>query len=162
MDDALRTQIICAAIQSVGPMGQESPELWQAKVADRAAAIAAWCQPGSFISKTIEQVMQSKTFVGSVVKIEQEITSTRGIVTLRTAPNEHHPDGIETVRTERTDNPLGRMMVRKVKSLIGHKALLYVEVEPISNSTRKSRVLRHIEDLGVDPSQQQAVRTAAH
>lgn len=153
MDDALRTQIVLTAVTAAGPADPTDPAGWQARVADMAAAITAACQPGSQISKVVEQVAASKTFVASIVKVTKEQSSTRGVVTLRTTPNEHHPDGTETARTERTDNPVGRSMARRLVRLVGHRALLWVEVEPMANGTRKSRVIRHVEDLGPDEAE---------
>jgi hypothetical protein len=150
LDDALRTQIVLAAVSAAGPADPADTAGWQARVADMAAAITAACQPGSQISKVVEQVAASKTFVATVVKVTREPSSTRGIVTLRTTPNEHHPDGIETARTERTDNPIGRSMARRLVKLVGHRVLLWVEVETIGNGSRKSRVIRHVEDMGID------------
>ena len=152
MDDALRTQIVLAAVSAAGPADPTDTAGWQARVADMAAAITAACQPGSQISKVVEQVAASKTFVATVVKVTKEASSTRGIVTLRTTPNDHHPDGIETARTERTDNPIGRSMARRLVKLVGHRVLLWVEVEAIANGARKSRVIRHVEDMGLDPA----------
>jgi hypothetical protein len=152
LDDALRTQIVLTAVSVAGPADPADLAGWQARVADMAAAITAACQPGSQISKVVEQVTNSKTFVATIVKVTKENSSTRGVVTLRTTPNEHHPDGIETARTERTDNPIGRSMARRLVKLVGHRALLWVEVEAIANGSRKSRVIRHVEDMGLDPA----------
>jgi hypothetical protein len=44
-------------------------------------------------------------------------------------------------------------MARRLVRLVGHRALLWVEVEPMANGTRKSRVIRHVEDLGPDEAE---------
>ena len=151
MEDSLRTQIVLAAFSAAGPADPTDFAKWQTRVADMAAVITVACQPGSTISKVIEQVSASKTFVASIVKVEKEERTTRGIVTLRTKPSELNPEGVETARTERTDNPIGLSMARRLSKLVGHKVLLRVEVEPIANGARKSRVIRYVEDFGLDP-----------
>jgi hypothetical protein len=151
LDDALRTQIVLAAVTSAGPADPADYAGWQARVADMAVAITAACQPGSQISKVVEQVAASKRFVATVLRVARaEDSSTRAMVTLRTSPNEHHPDGTETARTERTDDPAGLRMARRLQKLQGHKVLLWVEVEQMANSSHKSRVIRYVEDLGPD------------
>jgi hypothetical protein len=48
-------------------------------------------------------------------------------------------------------------MAKRLVKLVGHRVLLWVEVEPIANGARKSRVIRHVEDLGIDPAMAPAV-----
>jgi hypothetical protein len=91
-----------------------------------------------------------KSFLGTVVSITKEQSSTRGVVVLHTG-TDRDPNGNETVRTDRTDDPDGLMMARKVRALRGHKVLVYVELEPSKDGQRKFRVLRHIVDKGIDP-----------
>lgn len=160
MDDALRTQIVLAAVQAAGPADPADLAGWQARVADSAAAITAACHPGSQISKVVEQVAVSKTFMATVLKVEREDSTTRALVTLRSAPNEHHPDGVESVRTERTDNPVGRSMARRLVKLVGHRVTLWVELEQMANSTHRARVVRHVEDCGIDLNVAPALATS--
>lgn len=81
--------------------------------------------------------------------IAKEHSSTRGVVTLHTG-TERSDDGNEQIRTERTDNPVGLAMAKQVKDLVGHKVVVWVEVEQTKNGQSKVRVLRHVEDRGVD------------
>jgi hypothetical protein len=90
-----------------------------------------------------------KSFIGTVLSVKKEESSTRAIVTLHTG-TDRDPDGNETVRTDRTDDPDGLLMAKKVQSLKGHKVLVYVQLETMKGSDRKVRVLRHVVDKGVD------------
>jgi hypothetical protein len=95
----------------------------------------------------------NKSFLGTVVSITKEQSSTRGVVVLHTGTDRSFdgvPAGCETVRTDRTDDPDGLMMARKVRALKGHKVLVYVELESDKNGQRRYRVLRHIVDKGID------------
>lgn len=149
MDTDTRTQIILAAIAAAGPAGDDQAD-WNARVTDAAATITAMCNDKSQIAKVIDGVANSKVFAATVVKVDKEQSSTRGLVTLRTRPSERHPDGIEQARTERTDNPMGLAMARRLRSLVGHRVLLHIEVEEVPGRDFKVRVIRHVQDLGVE------------
>ncbi len=151
MDQELRTQVILSAVQAVGPEpegGMASGIPWAAAVAQKAAEIAAMCVDGSAQVKAIESIFNSKVFPATILAVTKERSSTRGLVKLGTRSSVHHPDGIEEARTERTDNPSGLAMARKLRALVGHKVLLWVEVEAIGDGARKVRVVRHVEDRG--------------
>lgn len=90
-----------------------------------------------------------KSFIGTVLSVKKEESSTRAIVTLHTG-TDRDPDGNETVRTDRTDDPDGLLMAKKVQSLKGRKVRVYVQLETMKGSDRKVRVLRHVVDKGVD------------
>jgi hypothetical protein len=100
----------------------------------------------------------TKVFTASVLDVVKEQSSTRGLVTLKTKVTDRNPDGTEKVRTERTDDPMGLAMARKLKAVIGHRVVVFVEVEPIPNHPQghKVRVIRHFEDLGPDSELSQA------
>ena len=65
-----------------------------------------------------------------------------------TKVSEHAPDGTETARTERTDSALGLAMARRLRGLVGHRIAVWVDVQTMSNSANKVRVITHVEDLG--------------
>jgi len=90
-----------------------------------------------------------KSFIGTVLSVKKEESSTRAIVTLHTG-TDRDPDGNETVRTDRTDDPDGSLMAKKVQSLKGRKVRVYVQLETMKGRDRKVRVLRHVVDKGVD------------
>jgi len=67
-------------------------------------------------------------------------------VKLLTKPSKWNDGGKEKVRTERTDNPEGMAMAKRLTELKGHRVLLWIEVEEYDGG--KVRVVRHVEDLG--------------
>lgn len=104
-----------------------------------------------------------KAFTGVVEKVKREQSTTRGVVYLSGTGTQHLgkdpftdedlPMGWEVVRTDRTDNSAGFAMAKRIQdTLVGHKVLLYIEIETYNRGagTKKSRVLRHIVDLGTD------------
>lgn len=148
-DEALITQAILAAVNLTATDGEGSDE-WVARCQEHLARIMAMVAPDSAISRFARGVMNAKVFSGTVVGLEKEVSSTRAIVTLRTRPSDHNPDGFEKVRTDRTDSDYGLRMARRARSLVGHRVLVWVEIETMAKGDRKVRVLRHIEDAGLD------------
>jgi hypothetical protein len=61
------------------------------------------------------------------------------------------PEGLEAIRTERTDVLDGLLLAKEATSLIGHRVVVYKINEPIKGGTLKVRVLRHMTDLGAYP-----------
>lgn len=151
MDDATRTQIVMTAVTAAGPAGDDALA-WQVRVAEQAARIVAMTSPEHAIAKVVAGMSNSKVFTGTVLRVDKEASSTRGLVTLKTRVHaEYAPDGIEKVRTDRTDNPYGMAMARRLRSLTGHRVTVWVEIEKMANGSGKTtRVVRHVEDLGVD------------
>lgn len=149
MDDALRAQIILAAANAAGPVGDDEAA-WTERVNEYAAKMVVLMGPHSPVSKTIAAMEASAVFTGVIKGIVKEKSSQRALITIYTRPSENYPDGMESIRTERLDNPSagGRALARRVHSLVGHRVLVWVEKETIRGGTKKVRVLRHIEDLG--------------
>ena len=131
MDSATRTSIITAAVIAAGPAGEDRAD-WQFRVQENAVSIAVMAGETSSVAKAIESIEKSKVFTGTVVSVKREKSSTRGVITLHTGTDrtkEGVPAGCEQVRTERTDNPIGLSMAKKMKALIGRKVVVWVEVE---------------------------------
>ena len=145
MDESTRTKIILAAIESVGPVGDD-PASWQDAVAQSAARITAMTSERSAISKVVDSVANSKVFPATIQRLQLEKASNRVMVTLGTKPSTHHPDGVEVARTERLDNG-GQALANTLKALKGHRVMLWVEVQETSAS-KKVRIVTHVEDLG--------------
>lgn len=158
MEQTEINQIVLAAVSAVGPMGDDQND-WMVSIQDMAARITAMCTPTSSVAKAIQGVANSKVFTGVVLGVSKEESSTRGLVTLQGKPSKFHEDGIETARTERTDTPVGLAMARRLRRLVGHRIVLWVEVEQIRDGTSKTRVIRHVEDLG--PVKEGAVKAQA-
>jgi hypothetical protein len=105
-----------------------------------------------------------KVFVGTVLGVTKEKSSTRAIVTLHTGTDrtsDNAPAGAETVRTDRTDNPDGRAIARAAQLLVGHRVTVYIELEQIRGGSTKVRVVRHFEDNGIDPKYDAATGTVS-
>lgn len=155
MGESERRQVILAAVAATGP--DDGPDerglTWTQRVAETAGRITAMLDPHSEVSRAIGHLEMAKTFVATVVNVQREASSTRALVTLRTKVSDRHPDGLETARSDRTDQPLGMVMAKRLVSLKGHRVMLWVELEQMgTNADRRVRVIRHVEDLGVDPS----------
>lgn len=165
MDAQTRTVIIASAYAAVGPIptsedAEQRAELiaqHRARVIDAIAGISVAAEDEkSWANKAIDQVTgpNVKIFTGVVEKVSREKATTRGIVYLRTRVHaEYAPEGVEQVRTERTDDPVGLAMAQRLRGLQGHRVLLRVEIESFTSksggSSRKARVVRHVEDLGI-------------
>lgn len=175
MDQNLSTAITAAAVTATGPqtaftqvvtapngetMTVVDPAAWQAAVVGNAIQIAVMASESGAVGRALKQIEESKVFTCTVVSVEKEARSTRGFVIVHTGTERAAkdmrgnplPEGFEVFRTERTDSPIGVAMARKIRGLIGHRVLVWVEVEPIPGDAegRKARVVRHVEDLGVD------------
>lgn len=159
MDEMLRTQIILAAVNMTAQDGDETD--WAARCRENAFRITALTNPASELSQAIEAMSSAKVFSGVVTQLRKEASSTRAVVTLRTKPNDRHPDGLETVRTDRTDSIVGLRMARRVRGLVGHRVLVWVELEQMARGDNKVRVLRHIEDMGPDTSRNNGATAGA-
>ena len=149
MTDA-RTAIITAAVTAAGPVGDDTDDTWTARVGDLAARITVMCQDGSDVAAIVDGIGVAKRFTATVLAVTREQSSTRALVRLRTAPSQFHADGLEDARSERTDRPSGLAMARRLTMLVGHRVLLWVEVAVMNGGAGKVRVIRHVEDLGVD------------
>lgn len=149
--DSTKTQIILAAVGAAG-VTVDHPE-FNDRLAEAAARITAMLSEASPVSRAIDQVAASRCFVAVIAGIRREESSTRAVVELHTRPTELHPDGIEAARSERTDHPSGLAMARRLQGLRGHKVMLWIESESIGGGSRSVRVIRHVEDLGVEKAE---------
>jgi len=114
------------------------------------------------LDKALGDGSDGKIFVGTIVGVAKETSSKRGLVTVHTGTereNRDLPAGQEQVRTDRTDNPDGQAIARLAQRLVGHRVVLYVELEAIRGGSTKVRVVRHLEDKGIDPNYDAATRT---
>ncbi|MFE6966804.1 hypothetical protein ACFVAJ_16970 [Agromyces sp. NPDC057679] len=59
------------------------------------------------------------------------------------------PDGLEMIRTERTDLADGVNLARYATGLTGHRVVVFKIMEPTRDPKVKVRVVRHLKDLGV-------------
>lgn len=165
MDTNTRLGIITAAVTATGPAANyDDPGAYQAAIHENAISIAVMASETSAIAKSLNSIENAKVFSGTIMSVKREQSSTRGIITLHTGPNARPKEGVpaecEQVRTDRTDNALGLAMAKKAKSLIGHRVLVWVEVEEYNGGQGKVRVLKHVESLGVDAEFEQKAGAA--
>ncbi|ATG52087.1 hypothetical protein CFK38_11555 [Brachybacterium vulturis] len=171
MSTADHAQIIMAAHDRVAKLettedglvrvpGIEKAVPRQVAVSKAIRELVAELSEGSASWKLIDRMtgnaegLDLKNFVGTIVKVTREKSSTRGKLLLYTGTKKK-VDGVdpgyEIVRTERTDGPDGLMVASEAKALLGHRVLVWVILEPwASDSDRKTRVLVHLMDLGAD------------
>ncbi|PPG15016.1 hypothetical protein [Rathayibacter rathayi] len=101
-----------------------------------------------------EATTKTTTFYGTLLFVDKEITSTRGVMFLKTRPSDHHPNGKELVRTDRTDTVEGQEVAKKAQTLVGHRVAVTMRIEKavIAGKNRTVRVVHAIVSNGVDPA----------
>lgn len=174
MNDQTRTDIILAALNAVGPVTEPTTnaagalvasagETWEFAVEQKAMEIMLMTAPDSRLTRRLGLVSSahdrdnktSKAFSGVITDVTIEQPSTRALVSVK-SPSGNKP--IETARTDRTDTAFGALMARRAHALIGHRVMVYLEMEEFvgrngdsAGQVVKSRTIRHLVDLG--PSQ---------
>ena len=151
MNDDTRTRLILSALTLAGDQAAgETDDKYNERLANTVARVASLCAPRSALSVVVDDVLdpEAKRFVGTVTKVVKEASSTRGLVYMDCNPSDRHPDGKETARTDRTDNPNGLRVAHLAQSLIEHKALFTVKLEIMPNGD-KVRIVKHLQDVGV-------------
>lgn len=119
--------------------------------------------PGSNIDRIVRsldfeaaKVAETKTFVGTVIHVDRDLKSQRGIVILKTSVHpEHNALGQDLVRSDRLDGPKSeavRSLMNDAVALVGHKVTVTVNMTTGKDGGRKYRVLAGLEDRGVDPA----------
>lgn len=157
IDEHTRTQIILGAVGAAGPRGDDAAE-WTARVRENAVSIAVMLGENSSVSQALDKFLAAgKPFPVTILGGKREQTSTRVLVRFMSKEGE-----VETIRTDRTDTPEGLAMANTVRALVGHKVLIWKELEEMGGGAngRKVRVLRHVEDLGADPEFEQKKASA--
>ncbi|WP_298349360.1 hypothetical protein [Ferrimicrobium sp.] len=151
MDDDTKARLILSALTLAGePAAGEGDDTYNERLANTVARVAALCAPRSPLAVVIDDVLdpEAKRFVGTITKVVKEASSTRGVVYMDCNPSDRHPDGKETARTDRTDNPNGLRVAHLAQSLLGHRVLFTVKLEVMPNGD-KVRIIKHVQDLGV-------------
>ena len=151
MDDALRSQVILAAVCAVNAEGP-SDTPYEERVAAAALRIAAMLGGNSLVSRALDSFERCDgTFVATPVnaKIEQE--SSRRFVYFETTDRETGEKKVEFLRTERVDDPLGRLVFAQAKACKGQPVRVYKEVEATGKMKDghpvKVRMLRWLEPV---------------
>lgn len=149
LSDATKDLAILEAVRLAGPGAADEA------VVDELRRIVGYLDPDSAIRYEFERMEKrasatekSKTFIATVLGVDKEVSSNRGVIYLRTLPSKYHPDGKEFLRSDRLENQDAREQMNKVRSLIGHKVRVTVAIE--GTGEVKVRVLRGLVDEGVD------------
>lgn len=151
LDTKDRNDIILAAVGMTGPMGEDITD-WNSRLKANAKKLSIMLGENSDVAKTISMIQDCKVFSGTILYVAKEPTSKRGFVGLKTKPSKFHEDGVETIRTEITENnPEANAFCKQLRTLHGHRVLVWVEMQASEDATRKFRILQHVEDLGLDP-----------
>src|SRR5207253_1489873 len=137
--DAANLVLVTPAASLAGPAASVE------SITARAVDLALLAAPDSPVMATVDRVLAASRFVAVIRGVAVEDSSTRGLVKLETRKGDEVDT--ETIRTERTDGPEGRAMVDRLRPLIGHRVLVFKEVED-GGRDRKYRLLVHVVDLG--------------
>jgi hypothetical protein len=158
LDAASRVALVAGAATVTGPGA--SPSVIEATVVD----LALMADPDSLVMKRLVRIQGAQRFVAELVDVTIEQSSTRAVLSFPTTDLERHPNGLETMRTERTDQPDGMSMYRRALGLKGHRVLVFKELQDTNDPKKKVRICLHLIDLGapddkpdIDPSREQAV-----
>lgn len=151
IDAKERNDIILGAVGMTGPVGDSQSE-WDAKLKSNAKSLALMLNDNSDVARTINMLAECKNFVGTILGVQKEASSTRGFIAIKTVESKFSPDGIEVARTERTDSSeeAKAFASRLRRELVGHRVLVWIEMQETKNG-QKVRILQHVQDLGEDP-----------
>jgi len=140
--------VIAAAIAAAGPKGTNEAA-WRATVNDAIPHVVSMMDDGSRQWKIAEEVMGAAVFVATYVDHKVEESSTRVVVHIDTGKaTKNYPDGIEPIRTHRTDNAQGRSMKERLDKLTkGDEIVVWKAMESMGDGAdaNKVRVLVHFE-----------------
>lgn len=158
-DTALRQGLIVAAATMAGARGTQPHEIqdWNHRLLQNAVELHVLANDNSPVSKHLAMLDACNNFVGTVSGGAMQVSSKRIIFGFVTQVNDVNQAGIETARTDITDNnPAARAMANELKGLAGHRVLLWVRKEPIGKTGKHVRVIAHYQDLGVDTNPDEA------
>jgi hypothetical protein len=136
--------IIAAAVAAAGPRGSNDAA-WKAKINEAIPHIASMIGDGSRQTKIANEVLNASVFVAQYVRHEVEASSTRCVVWMDSGrPSRNYPDGIEPIRSHRTDNAQGKAMKERLDQLEpGDEIVVWKALEEAGEN--KVRVLVHFE-----------------
>jgi hypothetical protein len=140
--------IIAAAIAAAGPKGSNDGA-WKAKINEAIPHVASMLGEHSRQWRIAAEVLGASVFTATYVDHAVEESSTRVLVHLDTGkPTKNYPDGIEPIRTHRTDNAQGRSMKERLDRLsAGDEVVVWKALESMGDGAdaNKVRVLVHFE-----------------
>ena len=138
--------IIVAAVAAAGPKGSNDAQ-WKAKINDAIPQIAAMLNDRTRQWHIAEEVLGAAVFVAAYVDHTVEESSKRCVVRIDSGkPSKNYPDGIEPIRTHRTDNAQGKAMKERLDKLTkGDEIVVWKAIEASDDGNEKYRVLVNFE-----------------
>lgn len=152
IDTTTKQNIILGAVNMTGAIGESAAD-WNSRFISNVKKVTTLLSEGSSAAKTIDMLSEAKRFVGTIVYVGKEKTSKRGFVVIKTG-TDRDEHGLETVRTEIVEgNESVNAFAKDLReNMIGHRVLLYVEMQTGKTADKKFRILQYVEDLGEDTS----------
>ncbi|WP_028245557.1 hypothetical protein [Pseudoclavibacter soli] len=171
MSETTQTLVILNALAATehidGETSREHDARVKAKIYELSARLGGENNP---LVTAAQAIAECDVFTAVVGLVKKEKSSTRGLVYLVQNPDEWtrerlrdevhtgyvaarkdytFPDGVEVIRTDRTDTPEGLLLAKRATELVGHKVVVYKAHETLKNdANRKVKILRHLTDLG--------------
>ena len=153
--------VIAAAVSAAGERGgNRTDAAWRASVDRAIPFIIAMMGEGSHQSKIATEVATAQVFTSVYLGYTIEESSTRCVVNLETKVTDDHPDGVEQMRTHRTDSAQGEAMKIRLNALKkGDAIIVWKAMEKMSGTKdRKVRVFAHFEKTWKKNDQQDRPR----
>lgn len=145
-DSADQRALVLAGVQAAGPPARGNITEWRTHVNDMIRDVGAMLAPRSREMVTAARMLTASFFVAEIVDVRIEESSTRGVVTLKSDSGDNDT---EELRTDRTDTPQGRSMVKLCTELKGCRCAVWKAFEPTGNKAKPNvRVLAHVSALG--------------
>lgn len=152
-----KQQVVIAALSAVGngdPTSELSiDEQVRQRVVELAVEASSAGNEKSRLGRALSQLEGSTAFVAVIVGVKRDERNGRGIIGFKANnPGQGANEaGVETINTEPEYFEAGASMIARARALKGHRVVIYKEVESFdSNGTmKKSKVCRHLVDLGV-------------
>lgn len=152
--------VLIAAMAAAGPKGNNEAA-WKGKINEAIPHVVSMLNPSSRQWRIAEEVMGAQVFTAVYRGYHVEESSTRCVVTLETTPSKRYPDGLEPIRSHRTDNAQGKSMKARLDHLEDGDTLLVWKAMEAAGEDTKVRVLVHFERLphrtGQERSQRESV-----
>lgn len=155
MTEALRQSILLGAVNvtgaaPTGPDGNPDYSQWELNLRTNVRRLTSMLAPESRASKLVDRLDACSKFVATVSYVDQEVTSKRGYVVLKSKDNKTQEDKFEGLRTDIvTGSEETKQFARQLRALTGHKVLVFKEMDEMGNG-QKVRLITHVEDLGED------------
>lgn len=156
MNDEISLEARLAVSAGFAYAAGKSGAAWAAAM-DEGVRLAASAMNGRY-ARLAQSVLDSSVFKGEYRGYTLEESSTRLIVEIFTGETNERSkrtDGIEEIRTDRTDTYAGKLMQKRLDALPeGATILAFKSLQQMSGSSDKVRILAHFEILatGTAPS----------